>query len=656
MPTVGGDYLLNNIFIEHSWLWLTRPDYAGGYWDAPFFYPIPQALAFSDNLLGAAPLYWALRLFCEPFMAFVLWLALLSAANYAACVWVLKQWKVQWLAGAVASYLFAYGLLRYAQLIHPQLFPQFATPLAFYFLWRFLNTPSIRSLHWLLGLGVYQIMCGIYLGWFLGLALAVMTVASLVLQRSTLSLLIPFFKTAWRPVSLALLFWGLILLAFLHPYLDVMRTYGGQHEGQLALFYPRLAGWVSAPDGSLWSRFLPDVSARYLAGNEQVLWPGLAVVWLVIVAAFGMRRFRESEPDSLLSILLISAVILWSLTVYLGPEWSLWTLVSKFLPGAGAIRFVARLWCVWLFLGVSAGALALSHYLRAVPRPKAYVIGLGILAFLFVDQAILRPVMFEKKSFEDEARTIAQLIQGHQAACLLLEDDSQKVEYSLKMMWAGGLANVPVMNGHTGFYPKSLRYYTLYPLEPAQVIARLPRHFTGRLALIGFEPTHPRDMKDIHLTSSPSIPVAETRQEGGLTRLSVTLPMEPVFGQDIRLLNIEHLQSTPSLIRLHLVVRNESRHVWNEKTTYLMYYWTDAKGEHTYAPAMRKFLTEELSPGRYGAAVLDVLLPAESPGQTLKVFVMEKGAEGKLIPHDQAPGCLTLSRDDITRKTPSPKR
>src|SRR3954463_15640339 len=79
VQTDPGDTLLNHYVLEHSWLWLTKADYAGTLWSPPFFAPTPLTLAYSETLLGTAPLYWLLRAFCPELPAFLLWTMLVSA-------------------------------------------------------------------------------------------------------------------------------------------------------------------------------------------------------------------------------------------------------------------------------------------------------------------------------------------------------------------------------------------------------------------------------------------------------------------------------------------------------------------------------------------------------------------------------------------------
>lgn len=57
VPGDMGDGRFNNYILEHFFLWLKGTVPASSYWNAPFFYPYQNVTGFSDNLLGAAPIY-----------------------------------------------------------------------------------------------------------------------------------------------------------------------------------------------------------------------------------------------------------------------------------------------------------------------------------------------------------------------------------------------------------------------------------------------------------------------------------------------------------------------------------------------------------------------------------------------------------------------
>src|SRR5438874_1255974 len=123
LQTDPGDTLLNHYVLEHSWLWLTRADYAGTLWSPPCFYPQPDTLAYSENLLGTAPLYWLLRPIAPPLLAYQLWMLAVTGLTFATAAWMLRRFAASHGLCALGAWLFAFGLPRVVQMGHQQLLP-----------------------------------------------------------------------------------------------------------------------------------------------------------------------------------------------------------------------------------------------------------------------------------------------------------------------------------------------------------------------------------------------------------------------------------------------------------------------------------------------------------------------------------------------------
>src|SRR5687768_1748130 len=71
-----GDTRLNMYLLEHSYRWVRGEPSHGDFWSPPFFYPAHNTAAYTDLLLGAAPLFWAWRVLgAVPDTAFQLWTA-----------------------------------------------------------------------------------------------------------------------------------------------------------------------------------------------------------------------------------------------------------------------------------------------------------------------------------------------------------------------------------------------------------------------------------------------------------------------------------------------------------------------------------------------------------------------------------------------------
>lgn len=137
------DTLFNRYVLEHGYLWLMGEE--PSFWNAPFFYPAPLALAYSDCHAGNLPFYALFRIAgFTPDGALQCWILLQYLLNFAACVWMLRKLEFSPLAAAAGGYLFTFAMPVTAQLTHIQLLPRFPIPLAFGALWLFWKKPNLR--------------------------------------------------------------------------------------------------------------------------------------------------------------------------------------------------------------------------------------------------------------------------------------------------------------------------------------------------------------------------------------------------------------------------------------------------------------------------------------------------------------------------------
>jgi hypothetical protein len=56
-----GDPRLVNYQLEHTFLWLSGRSGHESFWSPPVFHPALHVGAYSDTVVGAAPLYWLWR-------------------------------------------------------------------------------------------------------------------------------------------------------------------------------------------------------------------------------------------------------------------------------------------------------------------------------------------------------------------------------------------------------------------------------------------------------------------------------------------------------------------------------------------------------------------------------------------------------------------
>ena len=89
-----GDTRLQNYFLEYGYRWLKSwlTLHPVSFWDQPFFFPARNVGAYSDVLLGAAPIYWLLRLFpVEADTAFQLWMIAVLVVDFACMALFLRN-------------------------------------------------------------------------------------------------------------------------------------------------------------------------------------------------------------------------------------------------------------------------------------------------------------------------------------------------------------------------------------------------------------------------------------------------------------------------------------------------------------------------------------------------------------------------------------
>ena len=124
-----GDARLNNYFLENIFLFIqgTTPSLI----DIQFFYPFPYVLGFSDNLLGASPVYLVARaLTDQPDTAFQIWYLGGYLANYLAAFYALRRLDAGPVGSAAGALIFTFALPVVGHSGHAQLQYRFGVPLA----------------------------------------------------------------------------------------------------------------------------------------------------------------------------------------------------------------------------------------------------------------------------------------------------------------------------------------------------------------------------------------------------------------------------------------------------------------------------------------------------------------------------------------------
>ena len=180
-----GDPRLVNYVLEHGFRWVGRWPGHLSLWDPPFYFPAANVGALHDTLVTLGPLYWPWRVVgFRPDTAFQFFMLTVSVLNFwAAWLFMRRAMALSPTASAGAAFLFAFGNIRTARILHQQLMAGFLPVLALLALVMAFQAPHPKGRRrWLaafFALWVCQMWGGFYWAWYLVLALCVAGVVAL---------------------------------------------------------------------------------------------------------------------------------------------------------------------------------------------------------------------------------------------------------------------------------------------------------------------------------------------------------------------------------------------------------------------------------------------------------------------------------------------
>ena len=294
-----GDPILN------AWIlwWTTQAaPLTAGWWNAPMFSPAPGTLAFSEHLLGLAPI--AAPLIALSGSALLGYnVALLSTYVFSGlgAYFLAYTLTKRHDAAFVAGLAFAFAPYRLAQLPHIQVLTSFWTPVCLAALHRYDREPSTRwaalaAFAWLmqsLSNGYYML----FLSVLLALWLAWFALGRWPLTR--LARLAGFFAVA-----------GVLMIPFLAGYTSILQDTYGYRRGieEIQRFSADVGALLNASDDLLLWGWV-----HAIRNPEGELFPGLTIVVLTVstvVAARPWITHRQSRVIARVRMVLALAVLI----------------------------------------------------------------------------------------------------------------------------------------------------------------------------------------------------------------------------------------------------------------------------------------------------------------------------------------------------------
>lgn len=388
MPGDMGDTRFNELILEHVFRWLRGVDH--DLWSPGFFFPFPGALAFSDNHFGSVGAYALLRLAgWTTEGAYIGWFTLAYAVNFVCCAHALRRFGLTPLGSAVGAFLFAFGMPVLAQTGHAQLGYRFAIPLAMLALHRFVHDGRARYVGWLAIWTTVQLLCSIYLGYFLLLLIGSWLFAAHLTRATARSQVCPLGirVNAWDTreglyVGTALAICAATLAIAFLPYLHFARLYGfARLPAEIANLLPRPGSYLLADLSRVWGTLSHRITGIPMR-DEQQLFIGIGGCALAAIGLMnGQARWMRTAAIALLLLVALTLAI---------DGWSAYRVLES-LPLANAIRGVSRIILVMLFpLALLVGA-GIDWLCADRPRWRAmHAIAAALLTLLLIVECAAR--------------------------------------------------------------------------------------------------------------------------------------------------------------------------------------------------------------------------------------------------------------------------
>jgi len=511
MPGDLADSRLNNYFLENIFQFFkgNSPSLI----HLTFFYPFPYALGFSDNLFGASPVYLLPRLLTgQSDTALQLWFLFGYAANFAAAYWALRRLSCSVISASVGALIFTFALPISGQSQHIQLQYRFGVPLAATFLILFLEQKNWSHLIYAMGWMVWQIYCTIYIGFFLLLLLAVITLIYLLKHfRDVPTLFRIEFLGSWKALPqrkrLQLLL-SLMLLAGLtffifYPYLQVTLLYGAKRNWATILNgLPRPQSYLIADHSWLWSSCSAAITGVPNRRQEHCLFIGLVPCLLAVA---GLRLGYKQNKRLAYSLLATALAVLFLISLNIH-GYSLWKLIAEW-PLASAIRAGSRIILVLLFPVAFLAAVAVDRILESRHKHSKVFLTL-ILSGLVFEFSMCTAYGSLKSQWRNQLNAKENAIPANLSSdsILFFPQTNSKRPYidEVDAMWLGLQHRLPTLNGYSGVYPPE--YDSKFGTNSLEIVRRVNAylHWTGktndldayrslirRVVPIGFSPLNP---------------------------------------------------------------------------------------------------------------------------------------------------------------------
>jgi hypothetical protein len=361
------------------------------FWQANTFWPFKDTLAFTDALVGYAPVGLVAQSGLHAaLVSYNLLFLFAYALAFAGAYLLARELGLGWPGAVTAGAAFAYAPWKLSQNGHLHVLSSGGIPLALFLLVRGYRRRSVPSIvgGWLVA--AWQLTLGFTLGLQLAYLLLVLAVvAAVAIVRSRLP----------RPdrgvlvaTAVGVGVFALAAVFMARPYLRVVHAHPEARKTveTVVSFSPARRSFLAAPEESwLWGAATSRARAPLAAPGEESLFPGMTIGLLVLVGLFASVYPRRLRIGLALGV---AACALFSLGLrdvegpgrYLTP----YQFLFDFAPGWDGVRTPGRintLTSLGLALLAGAGLCAVIRRLRRRSGVLAGVVGTALVVAILLE-------------------------------------------------------------------------------------------------------------------------------------------------------------------------------------------------------------------------------------------------------------------------------
>ena len=457
VPGDLGDARFNNYILEHNYKFFTGQ--VDKYWDAPFMYPYQNVLAFSDNLLGTAPIYSLFRLIgTDRETSFQLWLLTLFILNFICCYWALNKWSGNNVLSSTGAYIFSFSILLVGNIYNVQTYPRFIVPLVFYWCWKYFSEKQIKYfLYVSLGI-VFQFFCGIYLGFLLLYALLFLFIAYIIVYRDY-TLFTQFKNNKTTGAHFLILLLSLcVFYPFIKPYVAIAQNAGIPSFDEVKQYIPTLRSYFFTDKAPVFWGVLSEHAVPVIKNWWcHFLFIG-ALPWLGILALPFVLFFKRTEKPTKKFIFFLFLSLFLSFIFCLNINgFTLYQLIYK-IPGFSAMRSMNRIINIEVMFFILIFVFVFNELSKKNLIVKWLVYSFPLLVIL--DNAI-RPdkiLKYDKMESQHRIELVSKEIQyqyhnEYKAIAYMPDTMVNAVHLHIDVMLASQKLNIPCVNAYSGHNP-----------------------------------------------------------------------------------------------------------------------------------------------------------------------------------------------------------